>query len=1392
MLISRIKTYMQVRYTSGRQLSYKDHIINFRQDISTIATRLPRLPEDVDLVIIRQEGTDLEQHVDFMVRREKVRAALEWKIANDPHYADLQLDEDALAQLPESGSVVGRLQTAREGRQDGLQAQGQGPENATAPEADDADDGNSQTVAGVMDLNGIGRTEVQEIRSGAEEVVNGGPRPQPAAPRPRAYEQEILYAPAADPTPLSEITPGYIPMAFPTLFPDGKCDYYAPRARKVELGEYFAHLLKFRGGRFAQHKRFPWFAFNTLQRARTLSKSKIFIRQNHDEAKLTSNDIEELLREGDERIVAKMMRYGEDIRGTRAYWAARRQELIDAMRVKDSPHIFFTLSAADLQWPDLHQHMPPPEQPADTPADARKQRRTALNNNPHIAAAYLDERIKAYLKHFLGPLLDVVDFWYRYEWQERGSGHIHGFLWIRNAPNPEAIDWSLLKKPDAIIPDDQQEKMDEYLRFWNSIITASHPSPRGPEDANAPLPGQHPCSIPRQELKHTKQELSDLLEWVERHRKCVAGYCLVKRKVPGQDEPTQVCRFDFPMPLRDSPVVGLDSKRRLRFEPTRNDPLLNTHNRAMILAWRANIDLKPVLSKESALEYAAKYATKAEKNAPTFTDLLRSVVEGRNEQMTAQATCQKLLNKMVGERAYPAQETAHLLLGIPLVRSSFNFQTLSLAPNGSFRRLRRQDESNPAVGLADSVTEESWIQRYVQRPESLENLSLHDLMTTHTWYKSAWRKKRNTEGMMRTILRVFPRYPPNPQDDLYDEYCRTKIILHHPFRNLNSIREREDQPWAELMARCQAQEHTHPRDTLRCWEEENREVDEEEEDEDLLNPDVGEMTEDDWQTWARLRPDGGNIPMFGLDDLGKRPLDDGWDLDASRNRWNDVTSMQTWIQEQKREYVYQADEEDLKDPDTLAPEQRVIYDQYVDAYAQILAAGCGKTYTIKLICQTLREMATAHGEPEPFRILAPSGVAALNISGSTLHSGLFIPTGNTFEKLKGTRLAALQLAWNGVYFIIIDEKSMVGLKLLAKVDSRCRQIRPHEADIPFGGFHMALIGDFAQLPPVGDTPLYAPPSTVDNENGKLSRDGATLYSHFLGSHQLLFVHRQQGNSPEQTAFRELLKRASDGRLTMDDWQRLLTRTPANLSQEEQRGFDDAVCLFATRSDVHNVNLLEIQRLNNPCARIKAVHEGGSLAENAPSDEAAGLESQIVLSKGAKVMITRNLWLKQGLVNGTVGTVEDIVWAPGASRSDIPLAVLVSCREYKGPTLWRTAPELPNFPNGVPIIPISALKTTFEVNGKPCARTQIPLRLAWAVTIHKSQGLTLKKIKLGLGKKEFSTGLTFVGLSRVASFKDIMIVDTLDYSRIAKLGGKYLQYRLVDYARRYQLPNPPNA
>ena len=153
-----------------------------------------------------------------------------------------------------------------------------------------------------------------------------------------------------------------------------------------------------------------------------------------------------------------------------------------------------------------------------------------------------------------------------------------------------------------------------------------------------------------------------------------------------------------------------------------------------------------------------------------------------------------------------------------------------------------------------------------------------------------------------------------------------------------------------------------------------------------------------------------------------------------------------------------------------------------------------------------------------------------------------------------------------------------------------------------------------------------------------------------------------------------------------------------------------------------------------------------------------------------------------LVNATTGVVEDIIWPAGSSRSELPIVVLVSCKWYTGPTLWRTEPR-PGFPTGIPIVPVTPLKTTFELNGKTLSRTQLPLRLAWAVNKHKLQGLTLDRSKVGLGK-EFSTGLTFVALSRAKTSNGIMIIDRIDFSRVQKLGGKHLQYRFDDYVRRY--------
>jgi hypothetical protein len=226
----------------------------------------------------------------------------------------------------------------------------------------------------------------------------------------------------------------------------------------------------------------------------------------------------------------------------------------------------------------------------------------------------------------------------------------------------------------------------------------------------------------------------------------------------------------------------------------------------------------------------------------------------------------------------------------------------------------------------------------------------------------------------------------------------------------------------------------------------------------------------------------------------------------------------------------------------------------------------------------------------------------------------------------------MQLLWQGVHFVIIDEKSMLGLRTLAQIDSRCRQFFPEHADIPFENLNIALIGDFAQLPPVGDTPLYSPPSSATSENGCFSRDGNTLYRLFSTSFSLQTVHRQDGNSPSQVQFRNLLRHASHGSLTREEWGLLNSCFENNLPPHDRVTFQDCVSLYTTCSDVHDVNVVKLQELNQPCARVTARHDGGHAAARAPANEAGGLETHTLLAKGAKVMITRNIWQTEGALS----------------------------------------------------------------------------------------------------------------------------------------------------------------
>ena len=403
-------------------------------------------------------------------------------------------------------------------------------------------------------------------------------------------------------------------------------------------------------------------------------------------------------------------------------------------------------------------------------------------------------------------------------------------------------------------------------------------------------------------------------------------------------------------------------------------------------------------------------------------------------------------------------------------------------------------------------------------------------------------------------------------------------------------------------------------------------------------------------------------------------------------------------------------------------------------------AGTGKSYLIQCIRLLLGDA---------LKVAAPTGVASFIIEGTTLHSLFHLPTRGEFKQLEGNRLQQLQQTMSSIRYIIIDEMSMVGRKVFGQIDRRLRQSFPHHAQEVFGGCSLLLFGDFGQLPPVMDLPLYTTDSRSD-----LSDQGRTAYLQFDKAFTLTQVMRQAGSDPDQVHFRDILLRLRNAQVTREDWEELMKHTPTIV--QDLTPFTSALHLYPTVEAVVEHNVSKLKDSSQPIATIKAVHTGAN-ATKASSDDASGLEAVVCLAKSARVMLTSNLWVEVGLVNGAMGTIEAICYRSGGPP-DLPLAVMVKFDHYSGPTLHDGT------------VPITPLRRTWSNSGVQCSRLQLPLKLAWAVTIHKSQGLTLNKVVVDIGKKEFSCGLTFVACSRVRHITDLLFTPPFTFQRLSSLSN----------------------
>lgn len=385
-------------------------------------------------------------------------------------------------------------------------------------------------------------------------------------------------------------------------------------------------------------------------------------------------------------------------------------------------------------------------------------------------------------------------------------------------------------------------------------------------------------------------------------------------------------------------------------------------------------------------------------------------------------------------------------------------------------------------------------------------------------------------------------------------------------------------------------------------------------------------------------------------------------------------------------------------------------------------AGTGKSTLLELLRNTTKKKMV---------VLAPTGIAALNVGGQTIHSFFgFPPKPLQRQDIKKRRNRSL---YKKMELLVIDEISMVRADLLDNIDYFLRINR--EVPLPFGGVQVVFFGDLFQLPPVVASEVeamrfqmvYASPyffSSAVMENG-----------FDLQMLELRKVYRQDSRH-----FLRLLEAVRLNRIDYEDLEELNERYLPDFSSE-----DFYITLTARNATADRINHRELDQLDTEERTYLATVSGAFKERLYPTDPALRLKLE------AQVMFIRNDPDKR-FVNGTIGRVKEL-------KTD---TVVVEIEEKSG---FRRTVEIEQVDWEVLKYQADAdnpEKITTETLG---TFTQFPLKLAWAITIHKSQGKTFEKVIIDLGRGAFEHGQTYVALSRCRTLEGIVLKQKLQFKDV---------------------------